>query len=302
MKGPQLWVWMGAPDDKLDVLRYARATKRDILRQPIVEAELDRIHAEKAALWNRLNASGERRAWCPEHHIITPVEDRAGRYRCSESGCTCTVRSTASAALEMSSELARIQRLPALDWAQATAEFTQHLASLARGGEQPAAKKAIETLDKLKTYVNRVEVDRDSCAEGERQMQDRLDRLVSANKELRAELAEATERAERADQKSADQKSAELRKERDLILKERPALLKEGWKMPDAPKCKSCGASVVAVAYYDCSEVSFHWDEWCDKCENETGASTDGVEFDDWPFAVDTVWTSDLERVGFRVE
>lgn len=52
-------------------------------------------------------------------------------------------------------ELARVQKLPELDWAQASSEFMQHLASLARGGEQPRAKAAVATLDKLKVYVDR---------------------------------------------------------------------------------------------------------------------------------------------------
>jgi len=111
--------------------------------------------------------------WCPEHHVIAAVEDRAGRYRCPETGCTRTVQSIAAAALEMSSELSRIWRLPALDWARATADFTQHLAALARSGEQPAAMAAMKTLGKLKTYVNRVVRERDEANEAK-------DRLAKA--------------------------------------------------------------------------------------------------------------------------
>ena len=40
MNTPTLWVWMGSPDDTLDVLRYARATERDILSHPAVQAAL----------------------------------------------------------------------------------------------------------------------------------------------------------------------------------------------------------------------------------------------------------------------
>jgi len=53
-------------------------------------------------------------------------------------------------------ELAGIQRLPELDWARACAVFTSHLAALARAGHQPAAQGAMEALDGLKTYVNRL--------------------------------------------------------------------------------------------------------------------------------------------------
>jgi Lon protease-like protein len=62
---------------------------------------------------------------------------------------------------ELENELALLQRWPDLDWAQAKKEFLQHLAYLARSGEQPAAKAALETLDKLQTYVNRVLAERD---------------------------------------------------------------------------------------------------------------------------------------------
>ena len=34
---PTLWVWNGSPDDRLDVLRYVRATDRDLLMQPLVQ-------------------------------------------------------------------------------------------------------------------------------------------------------------------------------------------------------------------------------------------------------------------------
>ena len=158
---------------------------------------------------------GERAAgphhWCPEHQVITAVEDRAGRYRCPWNGCTRTVRSTAAAALEMSSELSRIWRLPALDWARATADFTQHLAALARSGEQPAAMAAMKTFDKLKTYVNRVVRERDEARanyqfmvdhaaneklDGYRQLGQRAATAENERDEVRQQLAE-TERCRR---------------------------------------------------------------------------------------------------------
>lgn len=40
MLAPQLWVWVGSPDDKLDVLRYVKATEKDILNNPIVQDAL----------------------------------------------------------------------------------------------------------------------------------------------------------------------------------------------------------------------------------------------------------------------
>lgn len=62
---------------------------------------------------------------------------------------------------EMREELSRVQQLPELDWARANAAFLQCLAGLARNGEQPAAKNAVDILDKLKTYVSRTLSERD---------------------------------------------------------------------------------------------------------------------------------------------
>jgi len=42
---PQLWVWIGSPDDKMDVLRYVRATEDDVLAQPCVEEVCASIQA-----------------------------------------------------------------------------------------------------------------------------------------------------------------------------------------------------------------------------------------------------------------
>lgn len=51
MKAPKLWVWVGSPDDKLDVLRYVSATEKDIRNQPVVERlrEQDRASRELLA-------------------------------------------------------------------------------------------------------------------------------------------------------------------------------------------------------------------------------------------------------------
>lgn len=56
-RGPQLWVWIGSDDDKLDVLRYVKATERDILRQSAVvalaerEANMNRAQQQASSAW-----------------------------------------------------------------------------------------------------------------------------------------------------------------------------------------------------------------------------------------------------------
>ena len=45
MLGKKLWVWVGSPDDRLDVLRYVTATDRDVLAHPAVVKERDGIAA-----------------------------------------------------------------------------------------------------------------------------------------------------------------------------------------------------------------------------------------------------------------
>ena len=45
MLGKKLWVWVGSPDDRLDVLRYVTATDRDVLAHPAVVKERDGLAA-----------------------------------------------------------------------------------------------------------------------------------------------------------------------------------------------------------------------------------------------------------------
>ena len=45
-----LWVWIGSPDDKLDVMRYVKATDADVLRHPAVVSALSALEAEVARL------------------------------------------------------------------------------------------------------------------------------------------------------------------------------------------------------------------------------------------------------------
>lgn len=69
-------------------------------------------------------------------------------------------------ALFAEDELKRIQRLPELDWALACAEIVREFAATSRAGDTEAAKRMLEALDKCKTYVNRVETQRND-AQGE---------------------------------------------------------------------------------------------------------------------------------------
>ena len=45
MAVPKLWVWIGNPNDKLDVLRYVSATREDILNQPMVVKEIEKLRS-----------------------------------------------------------------------------------------------------------------------------------------------------------------------------------------------------------------------------------------------------------------
>lgn len=56
---------------------------------------------------------------------------------------------------ELQQELARIQRLPTLDWAKASALFMQQLSKLSRKGVD--TKHILLTFDKLKNYVTKLE-------------------------------------------------------------------------------------------------------------------------------------------------
>jgi post-segregation antitoxin (ccd killing protein) len=53
MRPPSLWVWIGSPRDTLDVLRYVRATEKDILRQPCVVAALEAVSTARSERWQK---------------------------------------------------------------------------------------------------------------------------------------------------------------------------------------------------------------------------------------------------------
>lgn len=53
-------------------------------------------------------------------------------------------------------ELARVQRLPELDWARVTSTILQICASFARGGYQDQAREIARTLDMGQVYVSRI--------------------------------------------------------------------------------------------------------------------------------------------------
>jgi hypothetical protein len=98
-------------------------------------------------------------------------------------------------------ELARIQRLPTLDWAQVTASITQRLATISRAGDTEAAKTMLAVLDKGKTYVSRLEAERDAArAEVERlraeltSARGSLREYMVAHEQSEADLARLRER------------------------------------------------------------------------------------------------------------
>lgn len=55
MSAPRLWVWVGSPDDKLDVVRYVTATEVDMLTQPCVQAALTAERNLRTREWGRAN-------------------------------------------------------------------------------------------------------------------------------------------------------------------------------------------------------------------------------------------------------
>lgn len=64
---------------------------------------------------------------------------------------------------EAREELARVQRLPELPWAQVCASLMQRFSAMARAGYQQDAKKLLAVLDKGKTFVTRIEAERDAA-------------------------------------------------------------------------------------------------------------------------------------------
>lgn len=100
--------------------------------------------------------------------------------------------------------------------------------------------------------------------------------------------------------KDLQEKLTKVTAERDKLVSSRPALLKDDWVMPEAPKCPNCGEALIAEAYFDNNEVSFNWSEWCDSCHNIV--NVDQLSFDVWPFKTDYIYPSDAEAAGFTVE
>jgi len=66
---------------------------------------------------------------------------------------------------EARAELARIQTLPELEWAQVSASLLLRLSSLARSGNAADAQSLLSILDRGKTYVDRMKAERDALRE-----------------------------------------------------------------------------------------------------------------------------------------
>jgi len=62
-------------------------------------------------------------------------------------------------------ELARIQTLPELDWAQVTASLMMRLSTIARSGNASEAQALLDVLDRGKTYVDRMKAEREALRE-----------------------------------------------------------------------------------------------------------------------------------------
>jgi len=83
--------------------------------------------------------------------------------------------------LDLEAELARIQRLPDLTWAQVTAGLMQRFSRLSREGDRDEAKALVALIDKAKVYVARILAERDrviACNEEMREPMRRLRELM----------------------------------------------------------------------------------------------------------------------------
>lgn len=68
-----------------------------------------------------------------------------------------TLEEAATALLDQQASLHRIQRLPAADWATASAQIMQAAASAARAGYQKEVSPIVQAIDLAKVYVRRLE-------------------------------------------------------------------------------------------------------------------------------------------------
>ena len=84
------------------------------------------------------------------------------------------------------------------------------------------------------------------------------------------------------------------------IERYKPATVKDGWTMPDAPKCSVCGEPLTPEAVFDADQVVMMWSEWCEN--NHDGGLTDPCMDCDWPFVENFVFPSDFQKLGFRYE
>lgn len=81
-------------------------------------------------------------------------------------------------------ELARIQTLPELEWAQVTASLMMRLSTIARAGSAPDAQDMLAVLDRGKTYVERMKAEREALREACQAVADWWQRDgISGNKE-----------------------------------------------------------------------------------------------------------------------
>lgn len=64
----QLYVFVGSEDDKLDVLRYPRASNADVMHHPLVQ----KLSDDLARLKNFIRRSGHA-SWC--HSLLRPASD-----------------------------------------------------------------------------------------------------------------------------------------------------------------------------------------------------------------------------------
>lgn len=94
-----------------------------------------------------------------DFHLIQVGSEREAGLRRSEITAVLTELREARA------ELARIQTLPELEWAQVSASLLMRLSSLARSGNAADAQSLLSVLDRGKTYVDRMKAEREALRE-----------------------------------------------------------------------------------------------------------------------------------------
>jgi hypothetical protein len=177
----------------------------EVKRHTATKADLARVTTERDAARVALDEIAE---------LVGPGGDDTPFGRVESALMYLTTERDAAVAA-----LAHVHALPELEWAEVTASLMMRLSALARGGNAEEARSLLAVLDRGKTYVTRVVVERDEarkeadfwcdeaegmeaialtaidgppeCLKGRRIVQDVVDALKAARAEVEAMRAVA---------------------------------------------------------------------------------------------------------------